>query len=114
MSEPIADPDVPPAHTTGGAVDITILDPEGYELDMGSGFDEFSDRTYTAFYEKSADENIKTNRRLLYSIMTNAGFTNLPSEWWHYDYGDRFWAYYMKKPALYRGIFTKGDIIISR
>ena len=114
VSEPIADPEVPPVHTTGGAMDITILDPEGYELDMVSGFDEFSDRTYTAFYEKSADENIKTNRRLLYSIMTDAGFTNLPSEWWHYDYGDRFWAYYMKKPALYRGIFTKGDIIISR
>jgi D-alanyl-D-alanine dipeptidase len=113
VSEPVADSGLPPVHTTGGAVDITILDPDGCELDMGSGFDEFSHRTYTAFYENSDEEIIKSNRRLLYSIMTDAGFTNLPSEWWHYDYGDRFWAYYMKKPAIYRGIFTKDDIIIS-
>ena len=110
VSEPVFDRDLPPVHTTGGAVDITILDPDGRELEMGSGFDEFSHRTYTSFYEQSSDdEKIRDNRRFLYSIMTDAGFTNLPSEWWHYDYGDRFWAYYMKKPAIYKGVFTRDD-----
>ncbi len=113
VSDPVYDKDVPPVHTTGGAVDITIIGPDGNGLDMGSGFDEFSDRTYTAFYEASDNENIKNNRRLLYNIMTGAGFTNLPSEWWHYDYGDRFWAYYNKRPALYRGVFTRNEIMVK-
>ena len=40
----------------------------------------------------------------LYNAMIKAGFTNLPSEVWHYDYGNRAWAYYNKKPAIYKGI----------
>ena len=44
------------------------------------------------------------------NVMTKAGFTNLPSEWWHYDYGDRFWAYYNKCSAIYEGVFTKEEI----
>ena len=77
---------------------------------MGSGFDEFTDRTHTAYYEINdggdRSRTIRENRKLLYHVMTESGFTNLPSEWWHYDYGDRFWAYYTKQPALYRGVFT--------
>ena len=110
VSEPIEDRDVPPVHTTGGSIDLTIIDSEGNELDMGSGFDEFTDRTYTAYYETEKDEMVRTNRRLLYGAMTKAGFTNLPSEWWHYDYGNHFWAYYNKKPAIYSGIFTKEEL----
>lgn len=111
VSAPVNDTVIPPVHTTGGAVDLTIIDSKGMELDMGSCFDEFTDRTYTAFYEKEKSASIRDNRRLLYHIMTSVGFTNLPSEWWHYDYGDRFWAYYNKKPAIYRGVFTKEELI---
>ena len=111
VSEPIEEKDVPPVHTTGGAVDVTILDSNGNELEMGSGFDEFSDRTYTAYYENSKDERIRKNRRLLYGVMTKAGFSNLPSEWWHYDYGNRFWAYYNNQPAIYRGVCTKEEAL---
>ncbi len=39
-----------------------------------------------------------------YNIMIKAGFTNLQSEVWHYDYGNRAWGYYKKKPAIYKGI----------
>ena len=42
---------------------------------------------------------------MLYNAMTNAGFTNLPSEIWHYDYGNRAWAFYNNKPSIYKGIF---------
>lgn len=111
VSEPVKDEQVPPVHTTGGAIDLTILGPNDQELNMGSKFDEFSDRTYTAYYEKEKNEEIKENRRILFHVMTNAGFTNLPSEWWHYDYGDRFWAFYNKKPAIYRGAFTKEELL---
>lgn len=109
VSEPIEDTDVPPVHTTGGAVDVTIVDCYGNELEMGTEFDAFSDMTYTAYFEKEKNEQIRDNRRLLYNIMTKAGFTNIPSEWWHFDFGDCFWAYYNGKPAIYKGMFMKED-----
>ena len=111
VSDPVRDIYIPPVHTTGGAVDLTVTDENGTELDMGTGFDSFAPKTHTDFYEDKglqADGSaIRDNRRLLYNIMTEAGFTNLPSEWWHFDYGDRFWAYYNDRPALYEGVFDR-------
>ncbi len=107
VSLPNRDIDNPPLHTTGGAIDLTIVNLEtGKELDMGISFDEFSDLTHSAAYEKDGmDETIRNNRRILYNSMTKAGFTNLPSEVWHYDYGDSAWANYIGRSALYNGIF---------
>lgn len=98
--------DLTPLHITGGALDLTIVNLKtGEELDMGIDFDEFSDLTNTDAYEKEGmDETIRNNRRILYYAMTKAGFTNLPTEIWHYDYGNRAWAFYKKKPAIYKGI----------
>lgn len=111
VANPVRDPVLPPAHTTGGALDLTILDKEGRELEMGCGFDDFTDKTRTAFFErKEAAEApnadlIRRNRRFLHNLMLEAGFTNLPSEWWHYEYGDQNWSAVVGKPALYDGIF---------
>ena len=110
ISPPVKNKLCPPVHTTGGAVDVTLVDDYGKELDMGTEFDEFSECTETSFFENSDNEIIRDNRRILYNAMIKAGFTNLPSEWWHYDYGDRFWAYYKNKPAIYEGIFKIGEI----
>ena len=110
VSNPIEDKDCPPVHTTGGAIDLTILDATGKELEMGTGFDDFSDRAYTAAFESEKDKVIRNNRRMLYRVMISVGFTNLPSEWWHYDYGDRFWAYYKQQSSIYRGVFTKEEL----
>lgn len=44
--------------------------------------------------------------------MNKAGFTNLPSEWWHYDYGEKFWAYYNNTPAIFEGVFNIEEIEI--
>lgn len=97
----------PPLHTTGGAVDITLLGPDNQELEMGAKFDEFSEKAHTSYYEKNGlDFKIRDNRRMLYNCMTAVGFENLPSEWWHYSYGDKVWAYYNDTPALYSGIYT--------
>lgn len=115
VSFPSKDPKKPFVHSTGGAVDLTIVDKDFRELDMGTKFDDFSDRAHTAYYETApmrddAFKQIRRNRRLLYNIMTGVGFTNLPSEWWHYDYGDRFWSYYTNKPAVYEGILAIGEL----
>ena len=110
VSDPISEIENPPVHTTGGAIDLTIVDAYGNPLNMGCEFDAFTEKTYTAYFENTNEEEVKINRRLLYNAMTKAGFTNLPSEWWHYDYGDRFWGYYQKKPVIYKGIFTKEEM----
>lgn len=110
VCEPIEDRDCPPVHTTGGAIDLTLADEEGRLLDMGTGFDSFSPATHTAYFEEHpGNELARDNRRILYEAMTGAGFTNYATEWWHFDYGDRFWAFYGRRPALYRGIFTKEE-----
>lgn len=99
VSIPSNDPTSPPPHNTGGAIDLSISD-NNILLNMGTKFDDFSEKANTRYYEKyTVDNKIpKTisvplhNRRLLYSVMTEVGFTNYPSEWWHYDYGNQFWA----------------------
>lgn len=105
VAEPIEDVLTPPAHTTGGALDLTIQDENGNLLDMGTDFDEFSKKTNTLYFENSNNKIVKRNRRLLLSIMTKVGFSNLPSEWWHYDYGNSSWSFYKSRPVLYKGIF---------
>ncbi|MEE0946933.1 MAG: M15 family metallopeptidase [Acutalibacteraceae bacterium] len=98
-------------HSSGGAVDLTVLDYDGRRLDMGSDFDEFTNKSYTCWYEQnSTDELVIKNRRLLYNVMTSCGFTNFPSEWWHYDFGDAFWAYYKNEKVIYPSEFEERNV----
>jgi D-alanyl-D-alanine dipeptidase len=92
----------PSPHYTGGSIDLTIVDDSGRPLDMGTAFDDFTDAAHTAHYEHS-DTIVRENRRLLYHLMTAAGFSNYPFEWWHYDYGNQFWAYRLEKPNAFYG-----------
>lgn len=99
VSLPSRDPMAPSPHLTGGAVDVTLCDADGMPLDMGTQFDEALPASHTDHFEtlpalSSAQCQARNNRRLLYHVMREAGFTNLPSEWWHYDYGDQLWAHY--------------------
>ena len=102
----------PPLHTTGGAVDVTLLDLYNNEVEMGTAFDDFSPKARTDYFEENPiDIKLRKNRRILYNCMTRAGFVNLPSEWWHYSYGDRVWAYYNSTPALYSGVYSTEELI---
>ena len=98
-------------HSTGGAIDVTIADANGQKLNMGTEFDDFSEKSYTAWYEQNgADEQVKRNRRLLHNVLCACGFTNYPAEWWHYDFGDGFWAFYTHKEAMYSSIYEEADV----
>jgi D-alanyl-D-alanine dipeptidase len=112
VSFPSYDIRQPSLHNTGGAVDLTLVDKNGNELDMGCGFDDFSPKSWTNHYEdiEGGEVNItvRNNRRILYSVMTEVGFTNLPSEWWHYDYGDDKWAQLKHTYPIYTGILDAG------
>ena len=103
----IAPPDDVPPHSTGGAIDITLIDAEGNELDMGSILDESPDknenRNFT--HTKNISEQAKANRTILINALSRVGFVNYPAEWWHWSYGDKYWAYHAQSPhALYGSI----------
>lgn len=91
-------------HSSGGAVDLTVVDEGGVELDMGCPFDDFTPRA-SVFALEDEETAARDNRRLLYTVMTEAGFTSFPSEWWHYDYGDRFWAATTGEAVLYSSVY---------
>lgn len=102
MSKRVSPVDIAP-HCTGGAIDLTIVDNNNKPLDMGTGTDEFSEKTYTNSSDIS--KKAKNSRDLLIKTMTKAGFVNFPAEWWHWSYGDREWAFYQKdKTAIYDAI----------
>jgi len=93
---PSLDPTSPPPHSTGAAVDVTLVDENNCEIDMGGEIDEIGDHSFPKFYEASTNsEEIKFNyhRQLLADCMSNAGFQRHPHEWWHFSYGDQMWCY---------------------
>jgi len=93
-------------HASGGAVDLTVADENGIPLDMGTTFDDFSPAAAVDYFEgEERDAAVRDNRRLLYTVMNEAGFTSFPSEWWHYDYGDLFWAALTGEPAKYPSVY---------
>ncbi|MGC8979381.1 M15 family metallopeptidase, partial [Caldisericum sp.] len=95
-----------------GAIAAAIADDRGVWLKMGTYFDEMTDRTSTRYYEEKLEKGVNLseieieilkNRRLLFHVMTNAGFTNYTHEWWHYDYGNQLWSWHNngKVTAIY-------------
>lgn len=98
----VADPAKGSRHNRGAAVDLTIADSAtGRELDMGTGFDNFTDRAHRDYEGLPAP--VLANRRLLEQAMSAQGFIGLPTEWWHFD--DSNWARYSlsDRPVLWLG-----------
>lgn len=79
----VADPKKGSVHNRGGAVDITLVDNKGNELDMGTPFDFFGEEARHDF-QNHTDE-IKKNRAFLKEIMLKNNFISFDSEWWHYN-----------------------------
>lgn len=78
-----ADPKFGSGHNRGAAVDLTIVElASGKELNMGTGFDHFSDTAHVGFKELPSD--VLQNRLLLQSLMEQQGFKILETEWWHF------------------------------
>lgn len=83
-----------------------IIRESAVPLNMGTVFDGVHPETATRFYEdmgrsKWLQNECLHNRRLLWNVMTYAGFSNYPDEWWHFDYGNQFHASRTGRPAIY-------------
>lgn len=79
----VADPNKGSPHTRGVAIDLTLVDAEGNELDMGTPFDDFTPQSFQTNIEISPEA--QRNRRILLGIMTAAGWDYFENEWWHFQ-----------------------------
>jgi D-alanyl-D-alanine dipeptidase len=79
----VADPKKGSIHNRGGAVDITLVDRNGEELDMGTPFDFFGSKASHDY--KKLSKRVISNRKFLKKIMIRNGFNSFDSEWWHYN-----------------------------
>jgi len=89
----VAPPEIAP-HCAGAAVDLTLCTTELLELNMGTPVNASPEESDGACYTAAAglDPAARANRQLLCQVLTSVGLVNYPTEWWHWSYGDRYWA----------------------
>ncbi|MFJ9619441.1 M15 family metallopeptidase [Streptomyces noursei] len=89
----VSPPDIAP-HSAGAAVDLTLADTEGREMDLGTRMNADPEESEGACYTHAVNisAEARANRKLLGSVLTAAGLVNYPTEWWHWSFGDRYWA----------------------
>lgn len=86
----VADPRKGSMHNRGSAADLTIVDRDGQELDMGTGYDYFGVEAHHDYTGHS--EQIQAHRDLLKAVMDRQGFRSIRTEWWHYSYRPQSYA----------------------
>jgi D-alanyl-D-alanine dipeptidase len=74
-------------HNKGIALDISISSKRGELLDMGSAFDEFSEKSHYSY--SNISKNAKKNRKTLKELMVNGGFEPYENEWWHFSFKNK-------------------------
>lgn len=89
----VSPPEIAP-HSAGAAVDLTLADADGRELDLGTRMNADPEESEGACYTDAAGigERARANRRMLGEALADAGLVNYPTEWWHWSFGDRYWA----------------------
>ena len=87
----VANPAKGSRHNRGAAFDLTLIyNSDAKELDMGTGFDDFTEGAHRDFVGLPVD--VTANRKTLENVMVRHGFIGLPTEWWHFDDAD--WEQY--------------------
>lgn len=103
ISPPYDEGRIPP-HSTGGTVDLTLIDKQGQELDMGTSFDFFGPEAAPDFYAKNSPHSAAArHREILLKALEAEGFTVDHEEWWHFDWGNQMWALKSKAPFAFYG-----------
>jgi D-alanyl-D-alanine dipeptidase len=100
VAYPDPDPRHCPPHASGGTLDLTLTY-RNVPLSLGTTFDAFVPQAAAAALEPDGPVLERDLRRLLASAMTNVGFVQHPQEWWHWEFGTRFWAQVTGNPVRY-------------
>ena len=82
----VANPARGSRHNRGAAVDLTLVDRTGKELEMPTPFDDFTAKAHRDYAGGSAQS--RKNRQLLEDAMKKQGFIGITTEWWHFDSED--------------------------
>ncbi|MEV3986455.1 M15 family metallopeptidase [Nonomuraea sp. NPDC049758] len=92
-------------HTAGAAVDLTLCAPDGTEYDMGTQVNDNPEESGGACYTAAAGipAQARAHRKILAAALEPVGLVNYPTEWWHWSYGDRYWAMSTGAPAALYG-----------
>lgn len=125
----VSHPDEPtrftaPPHNTGGAIDLALINLQnGAMVNYGSAIDLSEKISDTDFFEQPFDDSmgltetewleVRKNRRILFNAMTYLGFTNFPSEWWHYDLGDGMWAHATGHDTIYHSMESAVQTVLQ-
>ena len=89
----VSPPEIAP-HSAGAAVDLTLAGADGRELDLGTRMNADPEESGGACYTHAdgIGEEARAHRELLGAVLTAAGLVNYPTEWWHWSFGERYWA----------------------
>lgn len=100
-------------HPTGGAVDLTLAWDDGTELDMGTRFNASPTETQNACFTSATNisNQARSNREILISTLRGAGMVNYPTEWWHWSFGDKYWAVVMNEDCAVYDALEEKDLI---
>jgi len=94
-----------PPHSTGAAVDVYLIDDNEEIVDMGIPVADWMqdvDGSFSKTDSSKISDLAKKNRAVMSTALIKVGFVNYPSEYWHWSYGDRYWAYHVgEKKARY-------------
>lgn len=91
-------------HVAAAAVDLTLVDADGFELDLGTAIDATPEESAGACYlDAPVGPAARRHRDLLVRALSDAGLVNYPTEWWHWSHGDRYWALSTGAPAALYG-----------
>lgn len=94
-------------HVSGAAVDLTLCSVDGGELWLGTEVNDTDDPACHMVWSP-LNRDAVANRHRLSRALSGAGLVNYPNEWWHWSYGDRYWAYATKAPAARYGAAALG------
>jgi len=105
----ISPPDIAP-HVSGAALDLTLCDDNGTELDLGTPINATPETSCGACYTAATDIDpaARRHRDVMGAALRSAGFVNYPTEWWHWSYGDRYWAWSTGADAAIYGPVSLG------
>ncbi len=89
----VSSPEIAP-HSAGAAVDLTLAGDDGRELEMGTRINATPEESAGACYTQagSISDEARSHRDILGTALAAVGLVNYPTEWWHWSFGDRYWA----------------------
>lgn len=96
-------------HVAGAAVDLTLVDASGRELDMGTPIDATPEQSLGAcyFHASNISAEARENRELMAAALLAVDCVNYPTEWWHWSFGDKYWALHTgATAALFGPVFS--------